>query len=101
VTRLDDVPLRRDGLVVHELAGECVLFVPDTGDLHQLNPPATVVWKLLGPGVSLRRIAFEIAEAAETDLDRVENDVLALAERLGELGLLRLPSGASEGSGSA
>jgi hypothetical protein len=89
MTRPEDAPVPRDQLVVHELAGETVVFVPDSGDLHHLNAAATLVWKLLGPGVPLRLIATEIAVATETDPDRVQADVLALVERLGVIGLLR------------
>ena len=99
MTSLDDAPVPRDGLVVHELAGEAVVFEPGSGDLHRLNPPATTVWKLLAPDVPLRRVAADIAEVTGTDVDRVEADVLATVERLGRSGLLLSSSGAApEGS---
>jgi PqqD family protein of HPr-rel-A system len=97
MTDLDDAPVPRDGLVVHELAGEAVVFEPGSGDLHRLNPPATTVWVLLAPDVPLRQIAADIAEATGSDVGRVEADVLAYIERLMEIGLLQPSSGAAPG----
>jgi hypothetical protein len=89
MTSLDEAPVPRGQLVVHELAGEAIVFVPESGDLHHLDPSATLVWKRLAPGVPLRQIATEIAAATGTDAGRVQADVLALVERLGQIGLLR------------
>jgi hypothetical protein len=100
VTALHEVLRPVDGLVTHDLAEQCVVFVPATGDLHRLNLSATAVWHALQPGVRLSHVVQELVVATGADREKIEGDVLDLVDRLQGLGLLRVDGDAAKKEGS-
>lgn len=90
VVTLDSAPLPRTGLAVHVIEDQTVVLVPADGSLHRLDAPATLLWRLLAPGVTLRRCAADLAAATGAAPDRVEADVLDAVRRWVALGLLSL-----------
>lgn len=65
-----------------ELDGIVVMVDERTGELHQLNPTASIVWQCLDGRSSLEEIASDIAEVAGADPEMVLSDIVALATDL-------------------
>lgn len=100
MTGIDEVLRPVDDLVTHDLAEQCVVFVPATGDLHRLNPSATAVWHALQPGVRLSHVVDALVIATGADRGQIKGDVLDLVERLQGLGLLRVDEDGTKMEGS-
>jgi PqqD family protein of HPr-rel-A system len=88
VERLDERPRARDDLTVVELDGEAVIYDEINGDLHRLNPTATVVFSLLDGSATLDELARELADAYGMPVEELERPVRELAAQLGDLHLL-------------
>jgi PqqD family protein of HPr-rel-A system len=97
-------PLRlrpRDDLTVVEIDGEAVVYDDATGDLHHLNPTATVVFSLCDGSVTARDLSAEIADAFGEPVEEIQRHVRGVLRRLREQNLLVPASGAGTGSGSS
>jgi PqqD family protein of HPr-rel-A system len=70
------------------LDGEAVVYDPATGDLHHLNPTATVVFALCDGTASIPELATEIAETFGEPPTEIEAQVRRLLLRLRRQGLL-------------
>lgn len=81
-------PKVRDGLAVVELDGEAVIYVEETGDLHHLNPTATIVFGLCDGTATMREISSEIAAAFRMPAEEIEGQVRELVRRLRRANLL-------------
>jgi PqqD family protein of HPr-rel-A system len=90
-------PQMRDDLTVVELDGETVVYDEQSGDLHHLNPTATVVATLCDGTVTIRELATEISAAFEVPQSEVERQVRRLLGRLRRTGLLRDGAGTGRG----
>ena len=93
-------PLRlraREDLTVVEIDGESVVYDEATGNLHHLNPTATVVFSLCDGTVSARELAVEIAEAFDQPTDEVERQVRRLLRELRAQGLVVARTGGRDG----
>jgi hypothetical protein len=88
VERLDERPKARDDLTVVELDGEAVIYDEINGDLHRLNPTATVVFSLLDGAATLEGLARDLAEVYGMPIEQIEPQVRELAAQLGESHLL-------------
>jgi PqqD family protein of HPr-rel-A system len=77
-----------DALTVVEIDGESVVYDDATGNLHHLNPTATVVFSLCDGTATARELATEIAEAFEQPADEVERQIRRLLRELRSQGLL-------------
>ncbi len=74
-------------LVLREESDSCaLLFDPDNGRVHVLNPTAVAIWKRLDGCSSLREITVTLAEDFENMGPEAETQVLALARSLADLG---------------
>ncbi len=82
-------PKARDDLAVVELDGEAVIYDEGTGDLHHLNPTATIVFSLCDGTATIREIADDLAEAFTRSPAEVEPQVRRLLLRLRRAGLLQ------------
>jgi hypothetical protein len=81
-------PVPRNTVAAVELDGEALLYDRTTGSLHVLDRLATIVWRCFDGTVTLRQLAVELAEEFRADETLVEEDLVALAVRLGKGGLL-------------
>jgi PqqD family protein of HPr-rel-A system len=79
--------VRRD-LTVVELDGEAVIYDEGTGELHHLNPTATIVFGLCDGTATMRELATDIADAFGVPRDEVESQVRAVVRRFRAAGLL-------------
>ncbi len=94
-------PSTRPDLVVVELDGEAVVYDEQSGNVHHLNPSATVVFSLLDGELTPGQLAAEIAAAFGLENDEVDRQVRALVARFREQGLLdETPARADGVSGS-
>lgn len=84
----DFVGLARPDLASVEVDGETVLFDGCQSRLHRLNHTASTLWVCLDGTASLRDIARDVAAVYATDPARVLDDLLRVARRLVEEGLL-------------
>jgi coenzyme PQQ synthesis protein D (PqqD) len=85
---LTDHPAHAAGLHTVELDGETVVYDETREALHLLDTTATVVWSLLDGSATLAEICADLAAAYDTDLTRVQSDVLAMVGKLADSGLV-------------
>lgn len=71
-------PRVREDLTVVELDGEAVVYDERSGDLHHLNPTATLVFGLCDGTATGRELAADISEAYQQPLDEVVDQVHTL-----------------------
>lgn len=86
--RVDERPRARADLTVVELDGEAVIYDEINGDLHRLNPTATMVFSFLDGSATLDELAADIAEAYGMPLDQVTAQVRELMDQFAESHLL-------------
>jgi PqqD family protein of HPr-rel-A system len=81
-------PRIRQDLTVVELDGEAVVYDDDSGELHHLNPTATVVLTLCDGTATVKELSAEIADVFRQPPDEVERQVRALLRDFRKVGLL-------------
>jgi PqqD family protein of HPr-rel-A system len=81
-------PRARADLAAAELDGEAVIYDERSGDLHHLNPTATIIFSMCDGTSTVREMSGEIAGAFGVPADEVERQVRALLKELREAGLL-------------
>lgn len=79
--------VRRD-LTIVELDGEAVIYDERSGELHHLNPTATLIFGFLDGTATVRELATDVAEAFGVPAGDVETEIRALIRRFRKLGLL-------------
>jgi PqqD family protein of HPr-rel-A system len=82
-------PHVRDDLSLVTLDGETVVWDGTTGDVHYLNPTASIVFELCDGTGSVEELAADIADAFGMPVEQVQADVLAIVTQYREAGLLR------------
>jgi PqqD family protein of HPr-rel-A system len=70
-------PRVRQDLTIVELDGEAVIYDEVSGDLHHLNPTATLVLRFCDGSATGSQLAADIAEAFGMPQERVAGDVRA------------------------
>jgi PqqD family protein of HPr-rel-A system len=81
-------PKVRADLTVVELDHEAVVYDEASGDLHHLNPTATVVFGLCDGTSTAKELSADISEAFGVSLEEVEPQVRRLVRELRKAGLL-------------
>lgn len=81
-------PRLREDLTIVELDGEAVVYDEANGELHHLNPSATVVLSLCDGARTISAMAEAVSEAFGVRLDEVTPQVGSVVERFAEAGLL-------------
>jgi hypothetical protein len=80
-------------LVLREESDDCaLLFDPDAGRVHLLNPPAVAVWKLLDGRRTLREVLAALADEFDGMEPAAASQVVALARALAGIGAVGFPS---------
>ena len=82
-------PKVRDDLTVVELDGEAVIYDEETGELHHLNPSATIVFGLCDGTQTSEELSGEISAAFDLPVDETTAQVRELVAQLGDVGLLQ------------
>ena len=81
-------PRVRDDLHVVELDGEAVVYDESSGDLHQLNRVATLVFHLCDGTATARDVAGEIASLSDGAPADVERHVRRFIRTMRDAGLI-------------
>jgi PqqD family protein of HPr-rel-A system len=81
-------PKYRQDLTVVELDGEAVIYDDESGELHHLNPTATIVFNLLDGTSTIKELSADIADAFEQPADEVEKQVRTLLREFRKVNLL-------------
>jgi len=81
-------PRVRDDIAVVEIDGELVVYDERNGELHHLNPSASVVFQLLDGTATMRELADEIARTVDASPERVEAEIRSVQRYLRRAGLL-------------
>jgi PqqD family protein of HPr-rel-A system len=90
-------PKVRDDLTVVELDGEAVIYDEVSGELHHLNPSATVVFGLFDGTATVRVLATELSEAFGIPVEQMESQLRALVRQFRKLGLMNGSKRISDG----
>lgn len=77
-------------VMTRKVGEETVILDLEGGTYFGLDPVGTRIWQLMADGKTLGEVCEAMTEAYEVSRDEVERDVLALAESLGERGLVRV-----------
>jgi PqqD family protein of HPr-rel-A system len=81
-------PSVRDDLTIIELDGEAVVYDDASGELHHLNPSATIVLSLCDGGTTVDEMVGVIAEAAGLGAGEIDEQVRTTVERFARAGLI-------------
>jgi PqqD family protein of HPr-rel-A system len=84
-------PRIRSGLAVEELDGEALIYDEESGQLHHLNPTATLVFTLCDGNATVREMTTDISELYEMPPDEVEPQVRTLIREFRTAGLIAGP----------
>jgi PqqD family protein of HPr-rel-A system len=90
-------PKVRADLTVVELDGEAVIYDEASGELHHLNPSATLIFDLLDGTATMRELAGDVADAFGLPAEEVESQIRILVRRFRTLGLLNGATASSRG----
>jgi thiol-disulfide isomerase/thioredoxin len=82
------VPTKNEGIGEVELDGETLLIDSGSGTVHVLDPVGSAVWACFDGVTDLGTLVADLADAFNASPEIVEQDVLAMAKRLGASGLL-------------
>lgn len=86
-------PRARGDLTVVVLDGEAVVYDEASGELHHLNPSATVVFGLLDGTATIRELSGDVADAFGMPREEIETQIRTLVRQFRRLGLLDVPGG--------
>ncbi len=81
-------PRARADLTVVEFDGEAIIYDPEVGQLHRLNPTGRIVFSLCDGSSTTRELAADIAEAYGLPSEDVETHVASLVADLQTAGLM-------------
>ena len=84
------VPVVAASVVSVEVDGQAILLDEATGSLCLLDPVATVAWSCFDGSTAVRDVAADLAAGFASDGDQVLADVVGLARRLADHGMLEL-----------
>jgi PqqD family protein of HPr-rel-A system len=87
-------PKSRADLTIVHLDGESVVYDEESGDLHHLNPTASVVLDLCDGSSTIGELSAALAQAFGEPTGRVEPDVRTLIRQFRRIQLLE-PAGHS------
>jgi PqqD family protein of HPr-rel-A system len=90
-------PKVREDLTVVELDGEAVVYDEASGELHHLNPSATLVFGLLDGTATVRELAVDVSDVFGVPADEVETQLRGLVRSFRRLGLLNGTARATDG----
>ncbi len=85
-------PIANPMLVLREEFDDwAILFDPDTGDAHALNPVSVFVWKRLDGTHSVQDIMSELQDSCEDMPDNAQSQVTEFIDELLEQGYAGFP----------
>ncbi len=85
----DPIPIPRDDLLERSLDDELALFDVERGDVHTLNPSATVVWKALGSSSTRAELIEALVDAFDISPEIASDGVETALHQLVEADLVR------------
>jgi PqqD family protein of HPr-rel-A system len=85
---LGAAPRVRTDLTVVVLDGEAVIYDEESGDVHHLNPTATLVFQMLDGAVTVAELADDVAAVFELEPAEATAQVQALVDELADAGLI-------------
>jgi PqqD family protein of HPr-rel-A system len=85
-------PRARDDLAVVELDGEVVIYDEASGNLHHLNPSATIVFSLCDGTATIRELSEEISGVFELEPSEVERQIRSVVREFRAQDLLANPT---------
>jgi hypothetical protein len=81
-------PARASWVATVELDGEAVLFDETSGNLHLLDPVATVVWRRFDGTLTVDDLASDLGETFAAEPSRVRDDLVTFVRELDRQRLL-------------
>jgi PqqD family protein of HPr-rel-A system len=83
-----EAPRVRADLTVVVLDGEAVIYDEASGDVHHLNPTATLVFQMLDGTVSVEELAADVASVFGLEAATAAAQVQGLVDELAGAGLI-------------
>lgn len=75
MTRENNQPRRRDGIICEALGDEMLVFDERIGGVHALNPTATWIFRQIDGQSDFDTLARRFAETCEIDIETAATDV--------------------------
>jgi PqqD family protein of HPr-rel-A system len=91
-------PKARADLAVEDIEGEALIYDERTGDLHHLNPTATIVFSLCDGTATVKEMSGDVSAAFQMPADQVEREIRALIRDFRKAGLLDGGTRAAQGA---
>jgi len=77
-----------NGLLVREVEGEVLVLDTEADLIHQLNPSASIIWRLHAEGMPAKKIAIALVSEFGIAEDTADRDVDSALTRFRELQLI-------------
>lgn len=87
---LDSTAILSDDALAQEVGEETVLLDLAGEKYFGLDPVGTRIWQLIGELGSLREVHRRLCAEFDADGERIADDLLALARKLADAGLVRI-----------
>src|SRR5437763_16947120 len=81
-------PVVRPDVETVTIDGERVVFDPQRGEVHQLNPVGSVIWEFLDGTATIGELVADLSDAFHVAPDTVHADLASLLTQLDEHSLL-------------
>jgi PqqD family protein of HPr-rel-A system len=81
-------PKIRSDLAMVEVEGEIVVYDPAAGDLHYLNPTASIVYRLCDGTGTVKELSADMADAFGIPPNEMERQVRSLMRKFRKAGIL-------------
>ena len=81
-------PAVRPDVQTVTIDGERVVFDPQRGEVHQLNPIGSVIWEFLDGTATIGELVADLSDAFHVAPDTVHADLVTLLAQLDEHSLL-------------
>lgn len=80
--------MRKSGILEREVDGEMLLLDTEADKVHQLNPTASVIWRLCEDAASPEQIAKGLFQQFEVPIETAQRDATDTLKQFRELGLI-------------
>lgn len=85
---LDERPRQREGLLSRAVDDGAIVYDPESGRVHSLNPAAGYIWECLDGSQTLAQIAESLCSLPGTEGHDLVRDVIGVVEEFRKVGLL-------------
>lgn len=91
VNILDEVPVKRNHLIVRELKNEFIIIDSKNSQIHSLNETAAAIWRMCDDELSVDDMAQRILKKFDVSFEMAKSDVEKTLRSFFKKGLINHP----------